>query len=101
MGGLADEDGEADRQTGGRANEFKEVEKRTSKWGQIVGGQADRRTGAGRHANGQTVRRRADVRTCGRGQMEADGFLKGKTPKVTHQVTLPSEIQRGRPQVAV
>ena len=56
------------------------------------GGQADRRTGAGQQA---------DWWTSGRGRTVADGFSKGKTPKLKRQLTWPSEIQRGRPQVIV
>ena len=54
-----------------------------------MGGQADRRTGMGGLADGWT------------GQTVEDGFPKGKTPKLTHQLTWQSEIQRGRPRVTV
>ena len=43
-------------------------------------------------------------RTGGRadgGGRADDGFPKGKTPNLTHQLTWPSEIQRGRPRVTV
>ena len=54
-------------------------------------GSADGRTGE-----------QADGGADGRiGRTVEDGFPKGKTPKLTRQLTWPSEIQRGRPQVTV
>ena len=42
-----------------------------------------------------------DWRTSAQGQTVADGFPKDKTPKLTHQLTWPLEIQRGRPRVTI
>ena len=55
---------------------------RTSRRGRTVGEQADRRTRAGRRADGL-----ADWRTSRWGPTVEDGFSKGKTPKLTHQLT--------------
>ena len=70
----------------------RQVDRRTCKRVQ-GGGQADERMGTG------TLGGRAD--RGGRGQTVADRFRKGKTPKLTRQLTWPLEIQRGCLRVTV
>ena len=55
-----------------------------------AGGQVDKRTGADNgRTGGQT------------GRTVEDGFPKGKTPKLTRQLTWPLKIQHGRPRLTV
>ena len=89
--------------TSGRADG--RAKERTGRWtGRRAdgGGRADKRTEAGGRADGWTgqrtsgqVSRLADWRTGGRQISE------GKTLDLTHQLTWPWEIQRGRPRVTV
>ena len=99
VGGRADEradgrtrapsgqvDGRADRRTCGRG----------LRAGRQTGGRADEadgRTGQDIEASGSAIGRT--------GRTVEDGFPKGKTPKLTRQLTWPSEIQCGRPRITV
>ena len=109
-------DGQADGRTGGRGRRSREADGggyvgRTSGQGQTVGKQSDRWiVGGPAHglANGRTrgptggrVGGQADWWPSGLGRMVADGFPKGKTPKLTRQLTWRLEIQHGCPRVIV
>ena len=94
-GGRADCGGRADGRTGGgRADRGRRAAdgRRTKADNGWTGGQAD---GAVDGRTGGQVGGLADWRTGGRRISE------GKTPNLTHPLTWPWEIQRGRPRVTV
>ena len=89
-------DGRADGQTGAHADEGSEwtngrTGRRVHRRTRAPGGEADERTSwrTGGLANKRT------------GWTVKDRFPKCKTPKLTHQLTWLSEIQRGCPRVTV
>ena len=84
--------GQADERTGGRGLR---VDEQT---GGLTSAQADEGSGPVGGRGLRPVGGQADKRT---GQTVEDGFPKGRTPKLTRQLTWLSEIQRGRPWVTV